>query len=87
FRQQQVLQQSRGVMQHDVAKLLFGRIAQAQQARLMSLEHFSVDGTPLRLRNDPYGAADHPARVGHVRPDWSPIHGRGQHLPAKLARG
>jgi len=32
-------------MQHDVAKLLFGRIAQAQQARLMSLEHFSVDGT------------------------------------------
>ena len=46
-------------MQHDVAKLLFGRIAQAQQARLMSLEHFSVDGTPLRLRNDPYGAADH----------------------------
>jgi len=33
-------------MQHDVAKLFFGQVvAQAQQARLLSLEHFSVDGT------------------------------------------
>jgi hypothetical protein len=31
-------------MQHDVAKLLFGQaVAQAQQARLMSPEHFSVN--------------------------------------------
>ena len=33
------------LMQHDVAKLFFGQvIAQAQQARPMSLEYFSVDG-------------------------------------------
>jgi hypothetical protein len=33
-------------MQHDVAKLFFGQVVeQAQQARLMSSEHFSVDGT------------------------------------------
>lgn len=32
-------------MQDDVAKLLRQVVAQAQQARLMSLEHFSVDGT------------------------------------------
>lgn len=32
------------LMQHDVAKLLFGQaVAQAQQARLMSPEHFSVN--------------------------------------------
>jgi transposase len=44
-RPQHVLQKS-GAMQHDVAKLFFGQVvAQAQQARLMSLEHFSVDGT------------------------------------------
>ena len=34
------------LMQHDVAKQFFGQVvAQAQQARLMSSEHFSVDGT------------------------------------------
>jgi transposase len=34
------------LMQHDVAKLFFGQVVeQAQQARLMSSEHFSVDGT------------------------------------------
>lgn len=34
------------LMQHDVAKLFFGQVvSQAQQARLMSSEHFSVDGT------------------------------------------
>src|SRR5690349_5873247 len=34
------------LMQHDVAKLFFGKvIEQAQAARLMSSEHFSVDGT------------------------------------------
>jgi transposase len=34
------------LMQHDVAKLFFGKvIEQAQAARLMSCEHFSVDGT------------------------------------------
>jgi transposase len=40
------------LMQHHVAKLFFGQvIAQAQQARLMSSEYFSVDGTLIgRLR-------------------------------------
>jgi hypothetical protein len=34
------------LMLHDVAKLFFGQVAtQAQQARLMRSEHFSVDGT------------------------------------------
>jgi transposase len=34
------------LMQHDVAKLFFGQVVeQAQRARLMSSEHFSVDGT------------------------------------------
>ena len=34
------------LMQHDVAKLFFGQVVdQAQTARLMSSEHFSVDGT------------------------------------------
>lgn len=34
------------LMQYDVAKLFFGQVvSQAQQARLMSSEHFSVDGT------------------------------------------
>jgi len=34
------------LMQHDVAKLFFGQVVeQAQAARLMSSEHFSVDGT------------------------------------------
>lgn len=34
------------LMQHEVAKLFFGQVvAQAQQARLLSSEHFSVDGT------------------------------------------
>lgn len=34
------------LMQHDVAKLFFGKVVeQAQAARLMSSEHFSVDGT------------------------------------------
>ena len=34
------------LMQHDVAKLFFGQVvAQAQQARLMRPEYFSVDGT------------------------------------------
>jgi hypothetical protein len=33
-------------LQHDVAKLFFGQVAaQAQQARLLSSEYFSVDGT------------------------------------------
>ncbi len=36
------------LMQHDVAKLLFGQVvAQAQQVRLLSSEHFSVGGTHI----------------------------------------
>ena len=39
-------QKSARLVQHDVAKLFFGQVvAQAQQARLMRPEHFSVDGT------------------------------------------
>ena len=38
-------------MQHDVAKLFFGQVAQAQQARVMSPEHFSVDGTLTDVRD------------------------------------